>query len=238
VALKLLRAAERGPLDELGRARVDLVRARIASAGNGGGDVPSLLLHAAKRLQPLDPQLARDTYLEAVTAAEYARRRGHDTDLGQVARAAHEAPPPDAPPRASDLLLDGFATRFTDGYAAGGPKLKRALGAFRGDGDHPGGELRWIWLACRVAADLWDHETWDTLVTRQVQLVRDAGAMTLLPLALSQRIATHTMAGELAAAALLSMSCRRQRTRPAPTSFPTVAWCWPHGRGETPRPES
>jgi hypothetical protein len=123
-----------GPLDELGRARVDLVRARIALGGNGGGDAPSLLLDAAKRLEPLDLELARDTYLEAVTAAEFAGRLGQDADLGQVARAAHEAPPPTGPPRASDLLLDGLATRFTDGYAAGGPILKRALGAFRSDG--------------------------------------------------------------------------------------------------------
>lgn len=183
-------------------ARVDLVLARIALAGNGGGDAPSLLLHAAKRLEPLDLELARDTYLEAVTAAEFAGRLGHDADLGRVARAAHEAPPPTGPPRASDLLLDGLATRFTDGYAAGGPILKRALGAFRTDGGHHEAELRWIWLACRIAADLWDYETWDTLVTRQVELVRDVGAMTVLPLALSQRIGAHTFAGELTAAAV------------------------------------
>ena len=202
-ALHLLRTAERGPLDELGRARVDLVRARIALAGNGGGDAPSLLLNAAKRLEPVDLELARDTYLEAVTAAEFAICRGHDADLGQVARAAHEAPPPTGPPRPSDLLLDGLATRLTDGHAAGAPTLKRALEAFRSDGGHHDGELRWIWLACRIAADLWDYETWGALVTRQVELVRDAGAMTALPLALSQRIGAHTFAGELAAAALL-----------------------------------
>ena len=202
-ALHLLRTVERGPLDELGSARVDLVRARIALAGNGGGDAPALLLHAAKRLERLDLRLARDTYLEAVTAAESAGRFGHDADLGYVARVAHEAPPPTGTPRASDLLLDGLTARFTDGYAAGGPILTRALGAFRCDGGHHEGELRWIWLACRIAADLWDYETWDTLATRQVELVRDVGAMTVLPLALSQRIGAHTFGGELGAAELL-----------------------------------
>ena len=202
-ALLLLRTVERGPLDELGGARVDLVRARIALAGSGGSDAPSLLLHAAKRLEPLDLELARDTYLEAVTAAESAGRFGHDADLGRVARVAHEAPPPTGTPRASDLLLDGLATRFTDGYAAGAPILKRALGALRCDGGDHEGELRWIWLACRIAADLWDFETWDTLATRQVELVRDVGAMTVLPIALSQRIGAHTFGGELGAAELL-----------------------------------
>ena len=120
--------------------------------------------------------------------------------LGAWPGVAHEAPPPTGTPRASDLLLDGLATRFTDGYAAGGPILTRALGALRCDGGDHEGELRWIWLACRVAADLWDDETWDTLATRQVELVRDVGAMTVLPLALSQRIGAHTFGGELGTA--------------------------------------
>ena len=53
-ALGLLAAAEAGPLDELGRARVDLLHAEVAYAQNRGSDAPLLLLRAARTLEPLD----------------------------------------------------------------------------------------------------------------------------------------------------------------------------------------
>ena len=93
--------------------------------------------------------------------------------------------------------------RFNDGYAAAVPLLRRALAAFR-DHDLSGQEgLRWLWNACITAAHLWDDETWELLATRFVQLARDAGALTMLPLALSQRIGVHVFLGELPEAASL-----------------------------------
>src|ERR1700746_575354 len=64
-ALDLLAAAEAGPLDEFPSARVDLLRGQIAFAARLGSDAPSLLLKAAKRLEPLNLNLARQTYLTA-----------------------------------------------------------------------------------------------------------------------------------------------------------------------------
>jgi DNA-binding CsgD family transcriptional regulator len=64
-------------------------------------------------------------------------------------------------------------------------------------------ELRWLWVACRAAADLWDDESWHVFAIRQVELARDAGALTVLPVALIWRIAVHLNAGELAAASSL-----------------------------------
>ena len=52
-ALNLLAAAEAGPLDEFGGARVDLLRGQIAFASGLGRDAPPLLLSAASRLEPL-----------------------------------------------------------------------------------------------------------------------------------------------------------------------------------------
>jgi predicted ATPase len=46
-ALRLLATAEVGPLDDLQRARVDLLRAQIAFTVNRGSDAPPLLLRAA-----------------------------------------------------------------------------------------------------------------------------------------------------------------------------------------------
>ena len=67
-ALRLVAIAESGPLTELQRAQVELLRGQIAFALNRGSDAPPLLLSAAKRLEPLDRRLARETYLEALTA--------------------------------------------------------------------------------------------------------------------------------------------------------------------------
>jgi hypothetical protein len=58
-ALGLLVGVEEGVLDELGRARVDLLRAQIALEQRRGADAGRLFLSAARRLEPLDPELAR-----------------------------------------------------------------------------------------------------------------------------------------------------------------------------------
>src|SRR5438132_7167229 len=63
-ALGLLEGVEAGELDELGRARVDLLCGQIALEQRRGGDAGRLFLGAARRLEPLDPELARETYLE------------------------------------------------------------------------------------------------------------------------------------------------------------------------------
>jgi DNA-binding CsgD family transcriptional regulator len=81
--------------------------------------------------------------------------------------------------------------------------LKRALTAFRGDDISSEEGLRWLALACRVAMDLWDDESWEVLSARQIQLARDAGALAVLFIALRSRIGMHQLAGELAAAASL-----------------------------------
>jgi DNA-binding CsgD family transcriptional regulator len=60
-----------------------------------------------------------------------------------------------------------------------------------------------LWVACHIAHDLWDYDTWHALSIRFVRLARDAGALTVLPVALNNRIVMHLHAGELATAASL-----------------------------------
>jgi DNA-binding CsgD family transcriptional regulator len=86
--------------------------------------------------------------------------------------------------------------------------LKRALRAFRGDQLSSDEGIRWLWLACRIAMDLWDDESWFVLSARQVQLARDAGALTVLPLALNLRAGIHLFAGHFAVAETLSEEAR------------------------------
>jgi DNA-binding CsgD family transcriptional regulator/tetratricopeptide (TPR) repeat protein len=200
-ALGLLAMAQAGPLDELQRARSDLLRAQIAFASSHGRDAPPLLLSAAKQLEALDAGLARETYLEAFTAALFVGRLS--PAVGDVAKAARTAPPPPGPARALDLLLDGLALLVTEGYAAGTPALMRALLAFRSQDIPARAGLSWLWLAGLAAMAVWDDETWHILVSRHVKLARDAGALSELPLAIRWRILLHTHAGELAQGAAL-----------------------------------
>ena len=59
---------------------------------------------------------------------------------------------------------------------------------------------RWLWPVCRTAMDLWDDESWFVLSARLVKLARDAGALTVLPLALNRQAGLHVLTGQFAAA--------------------------------------
>jgi DNA-binding CsgD family transcriptional regulator len=166
-----------------------------------GEDAVPLLLDAAKRLESLDPGLAREIGLEALRAASIAGRLG--TSMPAAAKAARNAPPPPGAPRAVDLLLDGLAVRFTDGYAASAAALKQALAAVRDEGDRAGQDVRWPWTARRVAPDLLDDELWHALATRNVEIAREAGALAVLPLALNNLALLRCFEGKLSAAAAL-----------------------------------
>jgi DNA-binding CsgD family transcriptional regulator len=205
---ELLAAAAIGPLDDLQRARLARLRAQLVFARRRGGDATPLLLDAAQRLAPLDARLAREAYLEAFAAALFAGRLGDRDGVRKVADAARAAPPAPEPPRPLDLLFDGLATRFTDGYVAGVPPLRRALHAFRREAGRSEdgverGTQPWVWQAIIVAADLWDDETRHELATRAVSLAREAGALSVLPIVLENRASVHLNAGEFAAAAAL-----------------------------------
>ena len=202
-ALELLAVAEQGPQAELARARTILLRGQMAFASGNSIEGPRLLLEAARRFETLDAQLARETYLDALSAAMYVGRLAGEAGLPEVARAARSAPVAARGGRAPDLLLDGLAALITDGYAAGTRVVQHAVRTFRDGGLSGEEELRWLFAATRAAHDIWDDESWQALATRQVQLARDVGALTMLPLALNQRIGMHLHAGELTAAASL-----------------------------------
>ena len=109
--------------------------------------------------------------------------------MKEAADAARSAPASPAP-RVSDLLLDGLATRLTEGYPAAGPMLKAAL-AFRSPDLSAEEGLRWLYLAWTTAVDFWDDRSWEAIATRGLQLARDAGALAVLPLALTSRAVVH-----------------------------------------------
>ncbi len=206
-AAELLAIAELGPLTDLQRAQADRLRAQMefARSRGGGPGVPPLsdsvakLLDAAKRLEPLDDGLARETYLEALAAAMYAGRLGGPDQLGQVAEAAGAAlgDPADLH-RPVDLLLSGVTSRITTG--GGGEQMRAALELMCGDA-HAGHVLQWMSLGLAIIQESATGEVWDDGLYRQLAVAavgqaRDAGALTVLPAALAFRAGVHMVAGE------------------------------------------
>ena len=201
-ALALLATAQAAPLDDAARAGVDLVRAKISFATNGGNEALPLLLAAARRLEPLDARVARDTYLDALSAALFAGRLASGPGARQVAEAVRKAPTPN-PPRKGDVLLKGLAVLFTDGYARAAPLSHRAVQAFAAEELTLDEALRFNLLAAVTAVSLWDDGSWNVITSRHLELVRRTGALSALPLALNTRSVVHLFCGDLASAASL-----------------------------------
>ncbi len=190
-----------GPVDALRRRAPSGSARSSCSPASAAADAPPLLLVAAQRLDPLDAEMARETYLEALAAAMYAGRLGDGPDERAVAVAARAAARP-RDPGPADLLLDALVIRFTDGYAAGVAPLSRALDAFAGP-DGGGEDRRWLWLACRLAQDLWDDELWERLATGGVRIARESGALNLLPVMTNYLAAFEVHRGAFSTAAAL-----------------------------------
>jgi DNA-binding CsgD family transcriptional regulator len=198
-ALQLVSVAEAGPLDELQRARAELLRGQVAFAASAGSQAPPLLLGAARRLEPIDARLARETYLDAWGAALFAGRLASGAGLLEVAEAAKAAPlPPDPSP--ADLLLDGLATLVKEGRAAAAPTLRLASSAFAADVRPAEENFRWGWLTTVPSNVLWDDETWHAINTRQLDRAREVGARARLPIDLTALAVLVAWWGDFAAA--------------------------------------
>jgi DNA-binding CsgD family transcriptional regulator len=193
-AERLLTVAATSPLQELDRARLERLRAQIAFARTRGSDTPSLLSAAAKRLEPLDPELARETHLEALWAAV---RSGRFVKVEGVVEAAEAATLPARQERlrAIDLLLDGVVARLSRGYEHALPAVARALAAFRAEG-FSRENIAWCWLACQLAMDLWDDGACEEIARGLGRVARERGGLTVLPLALNYSAAHQLFLGE------------------------------------------
>jgi DNA-binding CsgD family transcriptional regulator len=205
-ALTLLAAAEGGSLDARSAAEAERLRGRIAFEQARWVEAARLLLNAATRLEPIDAAAARETYLEGLQGVMWIDELDDPAFILAAAEAARAVTRPE-PPRLVDVLLDAWAIRMTEGYSAAAPAFTDALNQLRAlsVGDEAD---RLLWAtgganASSVALELWDPESWHTLVSRQVQSVRETGATVHLQFALHNLAWTHIFAGELTSAARL-----------------------------------
>ncbi|RDI26545.1 helix-turn-helix transcriptional regulator [Lentzea flaviverrucosa] len=199
-SLRLLSAVDAGPPDEHRSAQVEHLRGHIAFDQRRVADAAPLLFSAASRLAPFDADLARETHLEALSAAIWAG--------APLADAARTAPPARTPPCAMDLVLDALTTRITSGYAAAVAPMTRALDDLRALKVGADDISRVPWLFGNraggiVATELWDFDTRRAFAQQQVRLSRDAGALVQLQFALNFLADNELLAGEPAAAQAL-----------------------------------
>ncbi|WP_191295944.1 helix-turn-helix transcriptional regulator [Lentzea cavernae] len=199
-SLRLLSAVEAGPPDERRSAQVEHLRGHIAFDRRRVADAAPLLFSAARRLAPSDPELARETHLEALSAAIWA-----GTPLADAARTA---PPARTPACALDLVLDALTTRITSGYAQAVPLMTRALDELRAFKVGAEDVSRAPWLFGNraggiVATEMWDFDTRRAFAQQQVRMARDAGALVQLQFALNFLADNELLAGEPAAAQAL-----------------------------------
>ncbi len=196
----LLATAEAGPLDEFQRARIDLLRAQLAFVSSRGTDATPLLLAAAQRLESLDISVARETYVDAFSAALFGARLNGSVGLSDVAQAARAAPrSSDAEPATADLLLDALVA-LADDYDAAVPLCRQAVMRLSGEDASARERLRWLWQGCVLALEVWDDEHACLLSRSSVEIARETGTLSELALALSARTPILVFCGDLAAA--------------------------------------
>jgi DNA-binding CsgD family transcriptional regulator len=197
----LLAISEAGSPGEYKRAMIDLMRAQLLFASSRGNEATPLLLAAARRLEPLNLKLARETYLDAFSAALFGARLNEGIGVPEVAAAARRAPrPPDEQTASADLLLDALVA-LSDGYAKAVPPARAALRKLYSEGISPAERLRWLWQGCVVALEMWDDDSAAVLSHRSVRIARETGTLSELALALSARSPVLVFCGELSAAA-------------------------------------
>lgn len=219
-SVRLLATAELGSPAPVARVRLQQVRSRMAFDSSRGRAAVAQMLSAARELETSQPELARPAYLEAMGAALLT---GHlDVVAQDLDRLAQQ-------PKGNAGMLESLALRCTAGYAAAVEPLKLALKTLDCDDEE---DTRSRLLACLVAADLWDDETWNQLTATQVQLTRRTGARTLLPYVLTDRALIEVHSGRLCAAKALVEEASSIADAVSTARFSHAGWLLAAWRGD------
>jgi DNA-binding CsgD family transcriptional regulator len=199
-ALRLLAIADEGPRNDARSARADLLRGQIGFASGLGDDVPRALIRAAKALEPLDLDLARETYLHAWNAVCELGGVEEKDMLLEIARSVR-ALPPTAAPRPVDALLDALAILSIEGFAAAVPPLVAVFEELLTLSVED--VLRWGAAAMTAGIGLWGVRSQYELSITYADLVRKAGALSELTFYLSRAAVACIRIGDFPQAAML-----------------------------------
>jgi DNA-binding CsgD family transcriptional regulator len=187
--------------DPFQRARMRRLQGLIRYALGQAQGTASILMDAARALEPFDAHFARATMLEALEAARVTGRLAEPgesaLDLCRVARAMPL--PPGSQPRVADLLLDGATALVLDGHAAAVPVLGRAVAALLADPSDSADALLWLGIGCWAAGAVGDDTSLQELATRLEHRARDTGALSALSNGLLFLAMSELLTGSLAA---------------------------------------
>ncbi|WP_432989061.1 helix-turn-helix transcriptional regulator [Dactylosporangium sp. CA-233914] len=183
------------------RAAAQQTRATLAWFGDGMATVvPAMMLEAATD-PDLPAELSHGLLFEALTAAMLSRQHTAGTTIADVARAARRAPGRGrAPASTTQLLLDAFATRVLDGFAAAVPHLRAAAAALCTDREPAHGSIPYAMIGGWVAEELLDDEGHEAILRHAASLARERGALHALDAALHGLGAWATWVGDFAQA--------------------------------------
>src|SRR6266566_2508688 len=187
--------------DPFQQARMRRLQGLIRYALGQAQGTASILMDAARALEPFDAHLARATMLEALEAA---RVTGQLTAPGEsdldVCRAARAMPlPPGSQPGVADLLLDGASALVLDGHAAAVLVLGRAVAGLLADQSDSADALLWLGIGCWAAGAVGDDTSLHELATRLEQRAREKGALGALSTGLLFLAMSELLTGSLAA---------------------------------------
>jgi len=181
----------------LTRGRAQRVHGLCLQAQGQTTEAVRTLISAALEMAPSDPARARDTMLQAFSAAQFDGWYGPES--AEVALAMRRLPRPQAE-APGDELLDGFAAihdgRTADGYAL----LRAGVRSMATAHDAPDIPLPRLLAWSKAAGLLFDHSAWADLEGHWIPALRDRGAVSALIAVLFSLGYNHLRAGRLSAA--------------------------------------
>jgi DNA-binding CsgD family transcriptional regulator len=180
--------------DGLARARARRLEGQSLYAAGQMPEATSVLLDAARMLQPFETRLARDTLLDAFTAAQFSAQPG--AGMAEFLRAVRSAPKvADSRATVADLLLDGFAAMGERRYQAGAALLRRASASLAAGQPIPDDALPHLMAVGQAANLLYDDSARYQIEKRWVAELRDRGAIAALLPALGIQLSCQVQEG-------------------------------------------
>jgi DNA-binding CsgD family transcriptional regulator len=196
-ARALLSLAAPRLVDGLARARARRLEGQSLYAAGQMPEATSVLLDAARMLQPLDTRLARDTLLDAFVAAQFSGGAW----MAEFLQAVRSVPKvADSRASLADLLLDGFAAVGEHRYADGAVLLRRAIAPLAAGQSIPDDALPHLMAVGQAAGLLYDDSARYQMEKRWVAELRGRGAIAALLTALGIQLSVQVQEGRFASA--------------------------------------